>query len=134
MNLTKPLAAIACVALLVGASTSLADSSKEPSYTTAKMFADRCKDAGPDSWCRGFVTGFDQAHTTFSYMQYRKRGIREKFSIEKFGLLYCPPPNVSFGAAIDIVERYIHRNKDKNDLPAGIAVARALGDAYPCRN
>lgn len=125
-----------CLGLMQG--TALAQDKEEdnskPTYTTAQMFAERCKTAsGPDSWCRGFIIGFDQAHTTFSYMDYRKQGSKDKFAIEKYGLLYCPGPDVSFEKAIDIIVRYIHRNPSKNDDPAGIAVARALSESFPCK-
>lgn len=49
------------------------------------------------------------------------------------GVLICPSANVSGGQLIAVVQKYVRSHPEKWDKPAGIIVALALIDAFPCQ-
>lgn len=109
-----------------------AEEEKTASYTSGENFVKICTDIKPNTvqfaWCKGFITGFDQGHTTISYVT--RKG--KTFDIKKDGLLYCPPESVTHLDAINIIIEYINGHPKQSNLPAGLLSAYALHEKFPC--
>jgi hypothetical protein len=123
---------VAVLGALLSFSQFAAAEEKKPDYTDGNEFVSQCAnigaDAGKMAWCKGFIIGFDQAHTTMSYVT--RKG--KEFDIEKDGLLYCPPNSVTHSQAIAMVVEYVKAHPTEANLPAGLLTAYALHDKYGC--
>jgi len=122
--------AAALLASVFGVSSSMAATK---GFTDGKQFVANCSDLTSKSqhyeWCLGFITGFDQAHTTMSYVTKRHRDFR----IQRDGVFYCPDNKVTYQSAINTIINYINANPKRMKLPAGLLAAYALHASYPCK-
>lgn len=108
----------------------------KPEFTTGEDFQKICSEMGSDkekkAWCKGFITGFDQNHTTLSYLMRKNK--EKGFDIKKDGLLYCPPPDISHTQAINIIVSYAQKHPAQaKKLPAGVLAWYALHDEFACK-
>ena len=105
---------------------------KKPNYTDGNEFVSNCEDTSKDpeklAWCKGFMVGFDQGHTTMSYIT--RKG--KEFDISRDGLVYCPPNNVTHIQAVKMIVAYIKTHPKEAYLPAGLLAAYTLHDNFPC--
>ncbi len=128
----KHVSRLIVLSTLLALSQSVLAEDKKPDYTDGHEFVARCQDMEKNTekmaWCKGFIIGFDQGHTTMSYVT--RKG--KEFDIEKDGLLYCPPSNVTHTQAIHMIVDYINSHPKEANLPAGLLAAYTLHDKYPC--
>lgn len=128
----KYLSSLIILTSLLSVSQAVLAEDKKPDYTDGNEFVARCGDMAKNpekmAWCKGFMVGFDQGHTTMSYVT--RKG--KEFDIGKDGLLYCPPDNVTHVQAITLVIDYIKSHPKEAHLPAGLLTAYTLHDKFPC--
>lgn len=104
-------------------------------YTSGVDFLKTCEKPTPtgQAWCQGFMVGYDQGHTTMSFLTRKDK--ERQFKVLEHGLVYCPPEGISQNKALAIIINYIKdkTNKDKILYPAGLLASYALSKKFPCQ-
>jgi hypothetical protein len=91
-------------------------------FGTGNALWDLCRDPGEgETMCRGFVMGIADA---MSLTQ------ADNGNVARWET--CPPPKVPSSQMQDIATRFLREHPEQRHHPAGVLVAHALADAFPC--
>ncbi len=105
--------------LLVSASAN----AQRVSTTTGNDLLESCESKGnfEQAFCLGYITGVTDIEGLDSAVYPERRRS-------------CVPENVTNGQARDVVVKYLKDHPEERHLQAAILVAKAMGQAFPCKS
>lgn len=81
-------------------------------------------------WCLGYVKGYADAHAYASVVVGRSLG--KKTISNTDGILYCPPPTVTYDQLATIVINYLKQHPEQLKYDTEVLAGQALSNAFPC--